>query len=386
MSEDPSYEYPERKIDPATQKSFVVGEGRISGYLSAMFGIMSFLGVLCFLYPSWLTTPEFRAAYDVGMLRKLLAASIWASLIFGAFTFFRWSNKRKGAVGIAFTLTALALGGWQVQVGELKEEPVTFGLDWLILGLLASGVFVFLEKAFPKYEAQAITRPAWRLDLLYVTINSLGVGVLLLVGNRFAPAAFGWAINDSFQVWVQSWPLIIQVFGLLFFADLVFYWMHRIFHTVPWLWRFHAVHHSTMHMDWLASSRTHFLETLADRSMVMVPLYLLGTSQDALDIYAVWVGFQAVFIHANFGVPLGPLRHVLVTPQFHHWHHSSEDPALDTNYAATFSFFDRLFGTYHLPGDRWPAHYGTVTPIPESFSGHFLHPFVKNELPKPEGK
>jgi sterol desaturase/sphingolipid hydroxylase (fatty acid hydroxylase superfamily) len=69
------------------------------------------------------------------------------------------------------------------------------------------------------------------------------------------------------------------------------------------------------------------------------------------------------------------MRYFFVTPQFHHWHHSSEDPALDTNYAVTFPWFDWVFGTYHLPKEHWPAHYGTVTPIPETFVGHFLHPF-----------
>ncbi|MCB9675667.1 MAG: sterol desaturase family protein [Alphaproteobacteria bacterium] len=374
------YAYPEREIDPSTQKAFVPGEGRISGYISAILGISSFLGVLCFKYPSWLTTPEFRAAYDLTLLRQLLAASIWTSLAFGLFTFLRRQNKRKGATGIAFTLVALAMGGWEVQLGELKEAPFTVGVDWLVLSVLMSSVFVVIEKAWPKYAEQAITRPAWRLDLLYFTMNTLAVGILLLAGNKFAPAAFGWAIHDGFQSWVQSLPLALQVFLLLFCADFVFYWMHRIFHTVPWLWRFHAVHHSTMHMDWLASSRTHFLETLVDRSMVMVPLYLLGTSTEALDIYAVWIGFQAVFIHANVGIPTGPLKYLLVTPQFHHWHHSSQDPALDTNYAATFPWFDWVFGTYHLPEEHWPAAYGTVTPIPETFVGHLVHPFVKNEL------
>jgi sterol desaturase/sphingolipid hydroxylase (fatty acid hydroxylase superfamily) len=203
--------------------------------------------------------------------------------------------------------------------------------------------------------------------------------VLLLVGNKFAPTFFAFAIHDGFQAWVQSLPLAVQVFALLFFADLVFYWIHRIFHTTPALWRFHAVHHSSEYMDWMASSRTHFLETLLDRSMVMVPLYLLGTTETALNIYAVWVGFQAVFIHANVDVPTGPLKYLLVTPQFHHWHHSSEKPAIYTNYGATFPIFDYLFGTYHMPTEHWPAKYGTVTPVPRTFIGMHLYPFVYDE-------
>jgi sterol desaturase/sphingolipid hydroxylase (fatty acid hydroxylase superfamily) len=380
-SEESEHEYSEREIDPSKQRYFEPGQGRITGYLSATLGVMSFLGVLCFLYPSYLTTPEFRNSYDVGFLRKLLAASMWASLIFGSFTFIRWKNKTKGAFGLVFTLAAFAMGGWEVQLGELKEAPITLGVDWMVLSMLSASVFVFIEKIVPKYREQAILRPGWRMDMVYFSMNHLLIGVLLLVGNKFAPAAFGWAIHDGFQAWVQSLPLAVQMFMLLFCADFVFYWMHRMFHTYPMLWRFHAVHHCSEHMDWLASSRTHFLETLLDRSMVMVPLYLLGTTEAALNGYAVWVGFQAVFIHANVDVPTGPLKYLLVTPQFHHWHHSSEKPAIDTNYAATFPIYDYVFGTYHMPTEHWPKEYGTITPIPRTFVAQFFYPFSPTDDP-----
>ena len=112
-------------------------------------------------------------------------------------------------------------------------------------------------------------------------------------------------------------------------ADLVQYWTHRAYHEVPLLWRLHAVHHSVKSMDWLAGSRQHILELLITRTLVLAPIYVLGFSKEVIDAYIVIVGFQAVFNHANVSVRLGPLRYVIVTPNFHHWHHSQDQEALD---------------------------------------------------------
>jgi lathosterol oxidase len=212
--------------------------------------------------------------------------------------------------------------------------------------------------------------------------------LLVHLSLLFAPWAFGWAVNGTLQAGVLALPVWAQTLVLLACADLVQYWVHRSFHEVPFLWRFHAVHHSTGYMDWLAGSRTHFVQVLADRTLVMVPLYLLGASASALNAYVVIAGFQAVFIHANVAFRFGPLKYLVVTPQFHHWHHSSEKPAIDTNYSVHLPIFDLLFGTFHLPGDRWPAHYGTVTPLPQTFVAQLVYPFLPPEQgePVPEAK
>jgi lathosterol oxidase len=101
---------------------------------------------------------------------------------------------------------------------------------------------------------------------------------------------------------------------------------------------------------------------------------LLGVEEAALNAYVAFAALQAVVIHCNIGFSFGPLRHLFVTPQFHHWHHSSEKPAIDTNYSAHTVLFDRLFNTYHMPGDKWPANYGTTKPLPKTFLGQLAYP------------
>jgi lathosterol oxidase len=376
MDASPGHEYRERRIPDMSNRFLRIGQGRISGYASAFLGVMSFLTVLCFRYPSYLTTTDLRSVYDPGEIRLLLRIGICVSLGFGLATFALGRRKRMGAVGVLFTLAALALGAWNVHGEPVEPREVSLGLDWLLLDFVLSVVlFTFIEKVIPKYEEQAILRPEWRLDLVYFSVNHLLISVLLLVGNSFAPMAFGWATNARLQSLVTSLPVAAQFVLLVFAADLVQYWIHRAFHEIPWMWKFHAVHHSSEYMDWLAGSRTHFVETLIDRSLIMVPLYLLGPDKAALDAYVVFAALLAVLIHANVAIPFGPLKYVVTTPQYHHWHHSSDKPAIDTNYAAHVPLYDKLFGTFHMPDQHWPAEYGTTKRLPRTLLAQTLYPF-----------
>ena len=375
-NEPEPYVYREREVPDMSDRHFAVGQGRISGYASLVLGAMSLLAVLCWRYPDLLTTPELRNVYDPEVLRIVLMASMWASLAFACSTFVLNRKKRMGAIGMLFTLAAFALGGYTLPAGPVDQKHISLGLDWALLDFMLSGAaFIFIEKVIPRYEAQAILRPEWKLDLFYFTINHLAIGLLLLVGNNFAPQLFGWAVNAHVQAFVSGLPLFLQVALLVAGADLVQYFTHRAFHEVPWLWKFHAVHHSSEHMDWLAGSRSHFVEILIDRSFVMVPLYLLGPDKAALDAYVLFAAIQAVFVHANVRMRFGPLKYVLTTPQFHHWHHSSDKPAIDTNYAVHLPIYDLLFGTFHMPEQHWPVEYGTTKRLPRTYLEQLGYPF-----------
>ena len=95
-------------------------------------------------------------------------------------------------------------------------------------------------------------------------------------------------------------------------------------------------------------------------------------------IYLVGVSFHAVWIHANMRLRFGPLRHLFVTPEFHHWHHSAEPEALDKNFAVHLPWIDRLFGSYYAP-DRWPERYGIDgDPVPETWPEQLVWPFRRS--------
>ena len=146
---------------------------------------------------------------------------------------------------------------------------------------------------------------------------------------------------------------MVQVPALLLVADFTQYWVHRTFHAVPFLWPFHAIHHSVEEMDWLAGSRLHLVDVIVTRGLTYMPIFVLGFSEPALMVYVFLVAAQATFIHANVRWEFRPLRQLVATPAFHHWHHSAEREAVDKNFAVHTPIWDILFGTYYLP-DRWP--------------------------------
>jgi lathosterol oxidase len=129
-------------------------------------------------------------------------------------------------------------------------------------------------------------------------------------------------------------------------------------------------------MDWLASSRLHLVDILITRAVAFIPLYVLGLSPEALYGYLIFASVQGILIHSNLRFDFGPLRHLLVTPQFHHWHHTAEREALDRNFAIHLPLIDWLFGTYYVPGNRWPERYGIEgNPVPDGWFRQLVHPF-----------
>ena len=163
-------------------------------------------------------------------------------------------------------------------------------------------------------------------------------------------------------------PSWLQFVEIMLIADLTQYGTHRLFHAVPWLWRFHQIHHSSVALDWLAASRLHLVDIVVTRAVGFVPVYVLGFSTGPTYAYLVFVSFQAIFIHANVRFRFGPLRWLLATPQFHHWHHAAESEAVDKNFAVHLPVIDWVFGTFYLPGERWPARYGLEgDPVPEGY-------------------
>jgi len=371
-----NYPYRKRKVKLDKKREFRFGEGKVCGFISLSLGILNLLAVLAYLFPSYLTTAELRQVYDAEDLQIVLKYAMYSSLFFGFLTFVLRGHRRKGVAGIILTLFCFVLGGYNIPVGPVEPRSFSLGVDWMILAFLGSVIiFMTLEKLFPKYEDQVILRKEWKLDLFYFVFNHLMISAILIYAN-YHTSHFDWAVNQSLQQWVQSTPIYLQVIAIIICADFVLYWEHRIYHEVRALWPIHAVHHSVENLDWLAGSRGHFVQVFTERALVMIPLYLLGPDSKALDIYVVFAALQAILIHCNLGVSFGPLKYIFVTPQFHHWHHSSERPAIDTNYSAHTVLFDRLFRTYHMPDEHWPAHYGTTNRLPRTYLGQTFYPIT----------
>jgi lathosterol oxidase len=237
-------------------------------------------------------------------------------------------------------------------------------------------VFVPLERAFGRLREQRIFRSQWRTDLVHFAMSHLLVQATVLLTLMPATVLFAWAVTPALQHAVQAQPRLVQFVEIVLVADLAQYAVHRAFHRVPWLWRFHAIHHSARAMDWLAGSRLHLVDIVVTRGLSFVPLYLLGFSPPALYGYMVFVAFHAVFIHANVRFRFRAIERLVVTPRFHHWHHADAPEAVDRNFAVHLPFIDALLGTRYFPDERWPQAYGVAgPPVPDGWLRQLVWPF-----------
>jgi len=353
------------------------GYGFISGLLAAIIGIAAFGIVLSLHFPQYLTHEKLRPLYSFAGLHRIVQAMLVASFLLGAASAFLRANKTLAVVGIGFTLAAAAIGGTPASVQGAAAGRSWLGLDFFVLNLLLySAVFVPLERLFALRRHQPVFRRQWVVDLTYFFINSLLIEILTILTLRPAFILFGWARVGWVGESIGSLPLIVQVPALLLVADFTQYWVHRAFHALPFLWPFHAIHHSIEEMDWLAGSRLHLLDVIVTRGLTYVPIFVLGFSERALMVYVFIVAIQATFIHANVHWEFRSLRRFMATPAFHHWHHSAETEAIDKNFAVHTPVWDLLFGTYYLP-DRWPAAYGLADrrAVPRRWVTQLIYPF-----------
>ncbi len=372
------------KLDKLNQLSESHGElrpghGMVSGVIALSLGILCLLGVIAFHFPEYLTTPELRKSYNVDIIRKVMLGALVLSGSLALLNIIRGRARWLSASAFVIVALTVLLGAHAVPVNpNFPDNTPYIGLDWFILDLLGSTlIFIFIEKLFALRKDQPVFRAEWQTDFHHFIVNHMVVGFILLATNLLVHKLFGWAANDGIRGWVAGLNFWVAVFLIVLVADLVQYWTHRAYHEVPLLWRLHAVHHSVKSMDWLAGSRQHILELLITRTLVLAPIYVLGFSKPVIDAYIVIVGFQAVFNHANVSVRLGPLRYLIVTPNFHHWHHSQDNEAIDKNYAAHFAFLDYLFGTAVKSDRAWPDQYGVVGDyVPNGFWKQLKFPFT----------
>jgi len=353
------------------------GAGKLSSVVALSLGFLGLLAVLAFHFPQYLTTPDLRHQYSVDVLRQVLLVALLVAGGVSLGNLVLGRQRNLNLVAFALVLATTALGGSRVPVGKFPDHTPYIGLDWFILDLLGSTlVFVVIEKLFPLYRGQTLFRAEWQTDLKHFAVNHFIVGLALLSVNFLLHHLFGWLVSSSFQQAVQHIPFLPQLLLCVLVADLAQYWTHRAYHEVPFLWRFHAVHHSVKTMDWLAGSRQHMLELVVTRVCVLAPLYILGFSEAVMNGYILIVGFQAVFNHANVHLRWGPLKYLLVTPDFHHWHHASDEEAIDRNYAAHYAFLDHLFGTAVKSPKVFPEKYGVVGDyMPDGFVRQQMFPF-----------
>lgn len=250
------------------------------------------------------------------------------------------------------------------------------GLEDLLFLFGGGGVLLVLERLHPMHPEQKSIRPGWKVDVLHVFLTGslirLGTTLVVLAASVFAMSV----VPEPIRQVVRAQPDWLEFLELLLLSDLCFYFAHRMCHAVPFLWRFHAVHHSSEHLDWLATYRVHPVDQVLNSTVIALPAIVLGFSPIPVLVYAIVYRFHAPLLHSNISFHLGSLGLILTSPRFHHWHHADQVEAHDRNFGGQLSIFDRLFGTHHEAGENTlPRRYGIGGTIPETYASHLLRPF-----------
>jgi sterol desaturase/sphingolipid hydroxylase (fatty acid hydroxylase superfamily)/F0F1-type ATP synthase assembly protein I len=364
----------------AQHQRLEIGKGQISGYISIFLATMALVSILCFYYPEKLTTPEFREIYTAEMMKLILKIVVIGAFFFALVSFLLSKKIKWALIGSSIAGVAIVMGALKVQGSVVEKSDWYFGLDWMLLDLLLMTIiFIPLELFFPKNKNQTKFHAEWRTDLVYFIISHLFIQIFGIISQKPAILFFGWIGLDKVHLWIQQLPFLIALVLTFVVTDLFQYWAHRIFHNHVYLWRFHSVHHSTQNMDWLAGSRTHFVDIFFTRAMAFVPLYVLGFPPAVFNIYIVFIAIHAVLIHSNTRINFGFIKYIFATPQYHHWHHCEDPKYYGKNFATVFPFIDIIFGTYYLPGNVWPEGTGVhESQFPKGFINQTIYPFTKS--------
>ncbi|MEZ4221989.1 MAG: sterol desaturase family protein [Polyangiaceae bacterium] len=259
----------------------------------------------------------------------------------------------------------------------------------LIAFAVLFAVFVPLERAFLA-RPQRVFRREWLTDAAFFAGQYLlWTGLIVSALSSMADLADRLPLAGVRSA-IAHQPVALQAVEVVLLGDLLVYWGHRLSHRVELLWRFHRVHHTAEHLDWLAAHREHPLDGLYTQVLVNLPAILLGFPVATIAGVAAFRGLWGLFIHSNVQLPLGPLKYVLGSPRLHHWHHDYERGG-NVNFANLMPLMDLLFGTYHEPAQE-PRRYGIAEAVPRNYLAQLLfplglwprpsHPFKRNSPPQ----
>jgi sterol desaturase/sphingolipid hydroxylase (fatty acid hydroxylase superfamily) len=261
----------------------------------------------------------------------------------------------------------------------------------LPLFLLAAAVFTCVELIA---QSKASKGPWWKkpelaTDLLYfflvpgfmsyLKIAMLLFGAMLVTGVLGKVDAVTY-LNEG-RGFLSGMPMWVQIAAYLIGTDIMMYWSHRIFHGEK-LWRYHAIHHSPEHLDWISAFRFHPVNTLFHSVLADIVMILCGVPATVLIMLAPFQLFMSAFVHADVDWDLGPFRYVIASPVFHRWHHTDVARGGEKNFAPTFPVLDMIFGTFYMPDGVKPDNFGVDDPdFPKSIEGQMVYPFQSPPAP-----
>ena len=217
----------------------------------------------------------------------------------------------------------------------------------LLTFLGVMGLMCLLEALLPRRARVQTRLNRWTVNLGLIIIDTLVVRIaipIIAMGLAATATSKGWGLFNNLD-----WPVWLEIIFAMIILDMLIYWQHVAFHYVPFLWRFHKVHHADRDIDATTGVRFHPAEIVMSMIYKLGCILLLGPAVAAVLLFEVILNACAMFNHANMRLPLWIdkyLRLILVTPDMHRVHHSVIVKETNSNYGFSISLWDRLFGSY----------------------------------------
>jgi sterol desaturase/sphingolipid hydroxylase (fatty acid hydroxylase superfamily) len=257
----------------------------------------------------------------------------------------------------------------------------------LSLGLFL--LFSVLEAISPKRERRIPRSKRWFVNLLQQVLNSVTITGLFFFLPAAVPVVIAeWATesNIGLMQWLDFPPWLSIPLGIIL-LDLVIYWQHRLFHTVPFLWSLHKVHHQDKDLDSSSAFRFHTVEILLSLGIKIAFILFLGVPFWGVFLFEVILNGLALFNHANLKIPAGldkVLRFFVVTPDMHRVHHSTKMRESNKNYGFNIPWWDKIFGSYQEDFEKPGQNLGLPFDTEEetvNFGRMLISPLRKDTLP-----
>lgn len=209
-------------------------------------------------------------------------------------------------------------------------------------------VFVLLEYFVSRFNNHDRFEGKETVGSVIVGVGNVVIGLLIKTTLFFLFIAVYNLVPWRME---HAWWTLIPCYIIFDFCS---YWAHRTSHHVRFLWGTHVTHHSADHYNLTVSFRLSWIQYV--KILFFLPVSLAGfhpiiifvTNQIAV-LYQFWQ-------HTEYIKKLHPaIEYILATPSSHRVHHGSQEKYINKNFGATFSFWDRMFGTFQ-PEEEKPIY------------------------------
>jgi ornithine lipid hydroxylase len=257
------------------------------------------------------------------------------------------------------------------------------------VALSTAAITLFFERIHPKHKNWTIPNNDVGTDFKHALVSMIFLPQVLeaLLTSVLLVVALNLSQYVGFDLWINNWPIFLQIPLAMIITGFGGYWSHRLMHEIPLLWRFHAVHHSPGRLYWLNASRFHPFDTTFSYLMSTTPLILLGVPDEILVFVTVWITVHGLFQHCNIDIKLGFLNYIFSMTELHRWHHSLKMEEANSNYGNNIIFWDIVFGTMYYPKNEEASEnigLHDIEHFPEKYLDQILIPFQWNKLAKKE--